>query len=100
CVRHGRTDGAGDVVASLGPVDAAAAILSLRAARLRDLDAELREKAFPARCDFATAVDEHDVAPAHEHVAHGDAQAPGHVVVAHPGFAERGLDVMVRRPAI
>src|SRR5437867_7068091 len=48
-LRQSRADGAGDVVASLGPVDAAAAVVTLRAARLREIDAESREESLTSR---------------------------------------------------
>src|SRR5947208_4645978 len=57
-LRQGGAHGAGDVVASLGPVDAAAAVLTLRAPRLREIDAEPREESLTARSDFPTTVDE------------------------------------------
>jgi hypothetical protein len=49
------------VLAPLGPVDAAAAVVTLREARLRKIDAESREESLTGRGDFPTAVDEHDV---------------------------------------
>jgi hypothetical protein len=87
------------MVAALCPVDAAAAVVPLGAARLREVDAEPLEESFTGRSDLAAAVDEHYVATAQEHVAHGDPQAPRHVVVTHPRFPKRGLDAMVR-PAV
>src|SRR4030095_5552585 len=90
----------GDMVASLGPVDAAAAVVTLRAARFRQIDAEPLEESFTGRRDFPAAIDEYDVATSQEHVADGDPETPGHMIVAHPRFLERGLDAMMRWPTV
>ena len=87
-------------MAPLGPVDAAAAVVALGAARLRQIDAESREESLTDGRDFpppsASTTWRRRRSMSHS----GDAQAPRHVVVAHTRFPERRLDAMVRRPAV
>jgi hypothetical protein len=62
---------------------AAAAVVTFRAARFRKIDAEPRQESVTGRGDFPTAVEEHDVVAAQEHVAYSDATAFRDVVVTH-----------------
>jgi len=58
------------------------------------------QESLAGRRDLSGAVDEHEVTAAQQQVTDGDAQAPGHVVVAHPRLPQRRLDAMVRQPVI